>query len=67
MTGLKRKEAHPKMDLPTEATESRRVGTSITVAPETTHRLDGFCWCQPTAEADLDGDGHVYVHRQMVT
>jgi hypothetical protein len=58
------KEARPKADLQAESTDSRRVATEDTVLPDGGHRLDGFCWCQPTAE--LDGDGHIYVHREVL-
>lgn len=41
---------------------------TIHVTPEPDepeHRLDGFCWCQPTYE-DVGLDGRLFVHRRFV-
>ncbi len=29
------------------------------------HKLDGFCWCQPLVETQLDGS-HLYIHRRSL-
>jgi len=32
---------------------------------ETDHRLDGFCWCQPSVE-EVPPDGRIFIHRQTI-
>lgn len=50
--------------------ESATLVADIQVVPETwstenEHVLNGFCWCQPLAEAQPDG-GYVYIHRRTL-
>ena len=49
-----------------------RFGTLITAlnlpSPEGEtfeHKLDGFCWCQPLVETQLDGS-HLFIHRRSL-
>jgi hypothetical protein len=39
--------------------------TPVTASDEPMHILDGFCWCQPLAEAQPTG-GYIYIHRRTL-